>query len=767
MEAGPQQHADDDLPEAPAPAAIRSHVVKERYKFPGWSTPPGNLVVVYLEACERHKVPANSAVIAQLHRRVRLVQSGPWQRISPPPPPEAPGVRAPSPDPTAGPPAPSPTSSQLALEAAQTTQELKDMIFNHVYPLGISGAASSVGDGLRGGGGEDGESGRGGRGSPAPSSALHAATLGSAALAAKRGAGVLYSDKAVSAVCRLVDPRTPWHQQRAAAGLANGSRVLSEEEFRRLLDAAASGLPLGELRQAALEVLSRPVGHGTLDVEGLLGALFDYLDVTVQGTIPASDLRTALSAFCPAAAADIYGLIERHPPLARPGSEPVTREEFVEVLAALAPALAPPGSSAAAIRDRAELAVNAILDSKIREPFAYDFSRAYLGPRGLLPVLDALGRDPTFVRLSLANCGLGCSAVERLAGWLQGHPCLTSLDLSNNLIADRGGMALTRLLEGSPRIVELGIGATALVPSRPSRTHHNVLGPSPCEDGRALLAALAANRAARRASASEIVATLRQHGPELRALCYSLLAREGGGEAAARGASRGGPDAARVPLGALREALGEVTAEWGFTPEALDEVLQHERLLGTATAHRTADDSGRLGVSFEELMHFLRSEDQATRVARAFRNRLADAKEIFFSLAPPESTAAAAYGGGAIVSGPRTSLSTIRQAIVAAASQPGSGWDVSENDLEAVLSPDFLRPHLTAAPTGHARPQPAGLAVSPWGVMGADGLLQPDWATGSRVGSSALGPQASWPQPSDMLISWPELFGAMLYLFNR
>ncbi|PNH08040.1 ADIPOR-like receptor [Tetrabaena socialis] len=53
------------------------------------------------------------------------------------------------------------------------------------------------------------------------------------------------------------------------------------------------------------------------------------------------------------------------------------------------------------------------------EPFAYDFSRCYLGPRGLLPVLDALGADPAFASLSLANCGLGCSSVERLAGWIK------------------------------------------------------------------------------------------------------------------------------------------------------------------------------------------------------------------------------------------------------------------------------------------------------------------------------------------------------------
>ena len=39
------------------------------------------------------------------------------------------------------------------------------------------------------------------------------------------------------------------------------------------------------------------------------------------------------------------------------------------------------------------------------------------------------------------------------------------------------------------------------------------------------------------------------------------------------------------------------------------QVMQHERLLGTAGASRSLDASGRLSVSHDELMHFLRSQD--------------------------------------------------------------------------------------------------------------------------------------------------------------
>ncbi|GLC41402.1 hypothetical protein PLESTB_001015100 [Pleodorina starrii] len=841
---------DDAVPEAPAP---RSKVyVRERFKPHGWANPPGNLVEVYLTACERHKVSANSAVIAQLQRRVRLMQPGPWQRVVPTEPPAlrppqpasettlpSPGTATPprtcvspataatrpnnkrpgpSPNASFGPspshshshlpsfshsytPSYSQTPSQIlsamsshtaVAAATQTSQELRDLIMGHVYPLtlgptlrpepaasaaGASAFATAAGGRRAAAAAVAAAAGAGGGGGDAAAggSQNHKETVMAAAIALAVGApgSQMYSARAVGHVCQLVDPRTPWEQQLAGAGLRPDVRVVTEAEFGRLLEAAAAAASLGELRQAALEVLSRPVGHGTLDVEGLAGALFDYLDVSVQGTLPASELRSAVGAFSPVAAADLYGLMERFPAMARMNSDQVTRSEFVEVLVALAPGLAPPGSSPALVRDKTEIAINAMLDSKIREPYGYDFSRCYLGPRGLLPVLDALGCDSAFAHLSLANCGLGCSAVERLADWLQGHPALTSLDLTNNVIADRGGLALSRLLEANPRLVQLGIGSTYLLPPRPGRLHHDNLGPSPCEDAGPLLEALATNRAARRSSPAEIVGALRQHGPELRAMCYSLLARDGSNSNShGRPPSRcstppGGPPDGRVPLGALREALGEVTAEWGFTADALDEVLHHERLLGTATAGRTADESGRLGVTYDELMQFLRSEDQVLRVATAFRNHLLEAKRLFFALAPEPATAASISAAG--VAGPRTALSTVRRAIVAAASQPGSGWDVSEADLEAVLSPAFLRAHCRASAAGATRP--AALGGGGGGQQPAerpDGLLVPEWAAagdgGSAVSvSSAVQQQAA----SDMLISWPELANTLLYLFNR
>ncbi|KAG2436227.1 hypothetical protein HXX76_006538 [Chlamydomonas incerta] len=821
-------HAADAEPEKPALPPAKRLAVRPRYLSHGWNHPPGNLVCIYIEACERHKVPANSAVISQLQRRVRLTQAGPWQRVAPSGA-EAdallgatgasafsqhlgsPRSRLGAAAAAAGDPLLAQQSSYLsaasataaealsrprtALTSAATTQDLLDLVVGHVYPLTLSASLRPA----TANGGANG-------GAPASTSENHAATVSAAAIAlAAGGPGghALYAARAVGAVCALLDPRTPWESQLAAAGIAPDARVLTESDFHQLVEVAAAALTQGELRQAALEVLGRPVGHGTLDVEGLAGALFDHLDVCGEGTIPASELRCVVAAFSPSAAVDLYGLLTQHPELGRPAAAPVTRDEFVAVLAALAPGLVPSDSSAGRIRDKTEIVINTLLDSKIREPFGYDFSRCYLGPRGLLPVLDALSTDDSFVSLSLAHCGLGCSSVERLADWLAGHPALTSLDLTNNLIADRGGLALARLLQANTRIVQLGIGNTMLLPPRASRTHHDQLGPSPCEDAGPVLTALSANCAAHRSSPAEIVRALRQHGPELRAMCYSLLARpvssssatrnnaSGGGAHGASGmngvANGGGSELmaadGRVPLSDLREALAEVTAEWGFTADALEEVLSHERLLGTATAGRTADASGRLGVTYDELMHFLSSDDQVVRVARAFRNHLAEAKQLFFRLAPEPATAAAA--------------------LMEAAATPGSGWDVSEADLEAVLSPAVLRKNYRAAATGYggalAASAPGAVLTSTGLQIGPDGLVVPEWrgaaatapppppVAGAGAPGSGLGhvggdeEDAAVPAPSpvpqqapmaaavaaDMLISWPELANTILYLFNR
>lgn len=165
----------------------------------------------------------------------------------------------------------------------------------------------------------------------------------------------------------------------------------------------------------------------------------------------------------------------------------------------------------------------------------------------------------------------------------------------------------------------------------------------------------------------------------------------------------------------------------------------------------------------------------------------------------PETASSLAVAAAALVSGPRTALSTVRQALVEAAAQPGSGWDVSEGELCAVLSPELLRRYWRAAATGNAqadgvealqgvmrgeqRPGSSGLGADAgaaaarrasagkvraesWALAGAGGvgpggvLVTPEWQAAGvgRPGSREGG---------DMLISWPELCNTLLYLLNK
>ncbi len=59
-------------------------------------------------------------------------------------------------------------------------------------------------------------------------------------------------------------------------------------------------------------------------------------------------------------------------------------------------------------------------------------------------------------------CGL-TALPPPLPSLLQGHPGLTSLDLSHNNIADRGGLALTALLNSNRRITQLNLEGTPLL----------------------------------------------------------------------------------------------------------------------------------------------------------------------------------------------------------------------------------------------------------------------------------------------------------------
>jgi len=80
---------------------------------------------------------------------------------------------------------------------------------------------------------------------------------------------------------------------------------------------------------------------------------------------------------------------------------------------------------------------------------SYNFAGAYLGDRGLVPVLLALAHDPGVASTNLSNCGLHATSAEVLADFLRLHPTLCDLDLGGNtaLSSSKSGLLLFQALE--------------------------------------------------------------------------------------------------------------------------------------------------------------------------------------------------------------------------------------------------------------------------------------------------------------------------------
>lgn len=76
----------------------------------------------------------------------------------------------------------------------------------------------------------------------------------------------------------------------------------------------------------------------------------------------------------------------------------------------------------------------------------YDFSSCHLGDRGAICVLHALAHDPRCGSLSLAVCGLRRASTPAIGVFIELHPGLSHLDLSqNNLSYDSGESLLEAL----------------------------------------------------------------------------------------------------------------------------------------------------------------------------------------------------------------------------------------------------------------------------------------------------------------------------------
>eukprot|EP01065_Artemidia_motanka_P034879 TRINITY_DN42870_c0_g1_i1.p1 TRINITY_DN42870_c0_g1~~TRINITY_DN42870_c0_g1_i1.p1 ORF type:complete len:1333 (+),score=509.17 TRINITY_DN42870_c0_g1_i1:56-4000(+) len=115
---------------------------------------------------------------------------------------------------------------------------------------------------------------------------------------------------------------------------------------------------------------------------------------------------------------------------------------------------------------RVNSAVAARLEAASFRPLTLlDLAANYVGPKGVLPVIDLLERNPTVEALDLSRNGLDNSSVTALTQVLRSHLGLTELNLSHNAITQTAGKELFALVEANERICLLDLSGTEVYDS--------------------------------------------------------------------------------------------------------------------------------------------------------------------------------------------------------------------------------------------------------------------------------------------------------------
>uniref|UniRef100_A0A7S1M088 Protein kinase domain-containing protein n=1 Tax=Neobodo designis TaxID=312471 RepID=A0A7S1M088_NEODS len=98
-----------------------------------------------------------------------------------------------------------------------------------------------------------------------------------------------------------------------------------------------------------------------------------------------------------------------------------------------------------------------------------DLSSNYVGPRGLMALLDVIEKNDRIEVLILGNNGANNQVVERLCTILRTHPSITTINLDHNPISHLAGRMILYAIQVNPRIIKLSLEGTVLQPVMLSR----------------------------------------------------------------------------------------------------------------------------------------------------------------------------------------------------------------------------------------------------------------------------------------------------------
>ena len=393
----------------------------------------------------------------------------------------------------------------------------------------------------------------------------------------------------------------------------DGDNTISRKEYLDAMRPIADALVDEEFELGILETLaSIPDIDDLPDRESKLAAVFRHLDVDGSGSLDQDEL---VAIFMDGADPD--------PAEARRNAEKqlewldtdadgvVSQVEFVEAMLFLHAYMS-------------DEDFHAHCEEMMHEhKHVYDFSRAFLGPRGVEAALPALARDQTFTHVSFRGCGVRNATAAKIAEHLAGHPTLRYLDVGSNPISEGGVLHLATLVEKTPSLRDARVDGCHFTRgfSDVSENFH----PDSCvskQNAARLAKALATNRLPPPPSSEEELAAL-----DVEAFLFARRA-----EVKALFKNIAGDDG-KVSFDALREGLATLSSDWNALSKHLAAFVNPERVFGRVDGVSSADLDGDGLLSYAEFARALVKETARVKVIAACKKKRVQLKVVFYALA--------------------------------------------------------------------------------------------------------------------------------------
>ena len=393
----------------------------------------------------------------------------------------------------------------------------------------------------------------------------------------------------------------------------DGDNKISRVEYLDAMRPIADALVDEEFQLGILETLaSVPDIDDLPDRESKLAAVFRHLDVDGSGSLDQDEL---VAIFMDGADPD--------PAEARRNAEKqlgwldtdadgvVSQVEFVEAMLFLHAYMS-------------DEDFHAHCEEMMREhKHVYDFSNAFLGPRGVEAALPALARDRTFTHVSFRGCGVRNATAAKIAEHLAGHPTLRYLDVGSNPISEGGVVHLATLVEKTPSLRDARVDGCDF--TRGFSDVSENLNPDACvskQNAARLAKALATNRlppppsSEEELAALDVEAFLFKRRAEVKALFKNIAGDDG-----------------KVSFDALRFGLATLSSEWNALSKHLAAFVNPERVFGRVDGVETADLDGDGLLSYAEFARALVKETARVKVIAACKKRRVQLKVVFYALA--------------------------------------------------------------------------------------------------------------------------------------